>query len=60
MFLLRIVGLLTGIVIGTCLLSYLFTSEKRYLHLAGRIARYALLFALVVLALLTAERLLVI
>lgn len=59
MLLLRIVGILTGIAIGSSILAYLFTSEARYLRLAGRIAKYALIFALVVLTLLFFERALV-
>ncbi len=56
MFLLRIVGMLTAIAIGAGIAAYLFTGEKRYLGLAGRIARYALIFALVFLALFALER----
>ncbi len=59
MLLLRIVGLLAVIVIGSGILAYLFTRDRRYLALAGRTAKYALIFVLVVLALLTFERLLV-
>ncbi len=56
MFFLRIVGVLTAIAIGAGIAAYLFTGEKRYLRLAGRIARYALIFALVFLALFALER----
>ncbi len=59
MLLLRIVGLLTAIAIGSGILAYLFTSDRRYLRLAWRIARYALLFVFVVLALLLLERLII-
>lgn len=59
MFLLRIVGILTAIAIGVGILSYIFTGQRRYLSLAGRIAKYALIFALLLFALLAAERLLV-
>ena len=59
MLLLRIVGMLTAIAIGSGILAYLFTREQRYLRLAGRIAKYALIFALVVLALLVLERVIV-
>ncbi len=59
MLLLRIVGILTVIAIGSGILAYLFTRDPRYLRLAGRIAKYALLFALAVLTLFFAERLLV-
>lgn len=60
MLFLRIVGILVAIAIGAGILAFLFTGEKRYLRLAGRIAKYALIFALVLFALLALERLLVI
>lgn len=56
MFLLRIVGALVVIAIGAGIVSYLFTGEKRYLGLAARIAKYALIFVLAVLALMFLER----
>lgn len=56
MFLLRIVGVLTAIAIGAGIVAYLFSGERRYLLLAGRIAKYALLVVLVVLALMFLER----
>ena len=56
MFLLRIVGALVIIAIGAGIVSYLFTGEKRYLTLAARIAKYALIFVLAVLALMFLER----
>ena len=56
MLLLRIVGLLTAIAIGSGILAYLFTQDRRYLRLAGRVAKYALIFVLVVLTLLILER----
>lgn len=56
MLLLRIVGALTVIAIGAGIVAYLATGEKRYLLLAGRIARYALYFALGTLALMFLER----
>lgn len=59
MLVLRIVGILTVIAIGSGILAYLFTREQRYLRLAGRIAKYALIFALVVLALFVLERVIV-
>jgi len=57
--LLRVVGVLTAIAIGAGIVAYLFTGEKRYLALAGRIAKYALIFVLVVLALMFLERVIV-
>ena len=59
MLVLRIVGLLTAIAIGSGILAFLFTREQRYLRFAGRIAKYALIFALLVLTLLVLERLIV-
>ena len=59
MFLLRIVGALVIIVIGAGIVSYLFTGERRYLALAARVAKYALIFVLVVLALMFLERIIV-
>ena len=56
MLLLRIVGALTVIAIGAGVAAYLATGEKRYLWLAGRIARYALYFTLGVLVLMFLER----
>lgn len=59
MFLLRIVGILTAIAIGAGIVAFLFTGERRYLGLAWRIAKYALIFALALFALLALERLMV-
>lgn len=60
MLLLRIAGILTAIAIGSGILAFLFTGERRYLRLAGRVAKYALIFLFVVLSLLFLERALVI
>lgn len=59
MLLLRIVGVLTVIVIGAGIVAYLFTGEKRFLHLAVRVTKYALIFVLAVLALMFLERVIV-
>ncbi len=56
MFLLRIVGVLTAIAIGAGIVAFLFTQDRRYLQLSLRIAKYALIFALVFMGLLTLER----
>lgn len=56
MLLLRIVGALVAITIAAGIAAYLFTGEKRYLSLAARVAKYALIFALAVLALMFLER----
>jgi hypothetical protein len=59
MLLLRIVAILTVIAIGSGILAFLFTRDQRYLRLAGRIAKYALIFAAVVLGMFALERLIV-
>lgn len=56
MFLLRLVGLLAAISIGASLIAYLLSQDRRYLQLAWRITRYALLFLFIFLALMLAER----
>lgn len=60
MLLLRVVGVLTAITIAAGVVAYLFSGEKRYLRFAGRVAKYALIVALVVLALMFLERVIVI
>lgn len=59
MLLLRIVGVLTAIAIGAGIIAYLFTGDRHFLHLAARITKYALIFVLVVLALMFLERVIV-
>jgi hypothetical protein len=59
MLLLRIVGILAAIAIGTGIVAYLLTRQKRYLSLSWRIAKYALIFALMLFGLLMVERLIV-
>ncbi len=60
MLLLRIVGILAVIAIGAGIVAFLFTRDRRYLGLSWRVAKYALIFALVLFALLALERLIVI
>lgn len=60
MLLLRIVGILAAIAIGTGIVAFLFTRDRKYLGFSWRIAKFALIFALVLFALLAAERLIVI
>ena len=52
MLLLRIVGILLAITIGSSLVAWLFTRDRR-------VAKAALFFALLVLALMAAERLII-
>jgi len=56
MFLLRIAAALTAIAIGSGIVAYLFSGDRRYLRLAWRITRYTLIFVFVVLALMFLER----
>jgi len=59
MLLLRIVAVLVVIAIGAGIASYLITRDKSYLRLSGRLAKYGLIFALIVLALMFLERVIV-
>ena len=59
MLLLRLVGILTMITIGSSIFAWLVTREPRYLILAKRTAKAALGFSLIVLLLITAERLII-
>ena len=59
MLLLRIVGMLTLITIGSGIVAWLVTRDRRYLVLSGRVAKWALIFTLVVLVLMAAERLII-
>lgn len=60
MLLLRVLGLLAVIVVGSGVVAYLFTRDRRYLALSWRVGKYALLLALCLFALLAFERLVVI
>ena len=59
MLLLRIVGILTAITIGSGIVTYLLTGDVRYLRFSGHVAKWALLFTLLVLALMALERIIV-
>jgi hypothetical protein len=56
LLLLRIIGVLTAIAIGSGIFAYLFTGNRSYLLLAGRVAKWALIFVLIVLSLMFLER----
>jgi hypothetical protein len=56
MLFLRIVGILTAITIGAGIVTYLISGDRRYLRLSGRVAKWALILALVVLSLMFLER----
>jgi uncharacterized iron-regulated membrane protein len=59
MLLLRLIGILTAITIGSAVVAWLFTRDRRYLSLAWRVSKGAIITALAIFALLFAERLLV-
>lgn len=59
MLLLRIVGILTAITVGSGILAWLISGDRRYLVFSGRVAVGALIFTLAVLVLMAAERLII-
>jgi hypothetical protein len=56
MLALRIAGILVVLVTAGGAILYLLTRDKRYLHFAFRVFKYALIFALLVFGLLILER----
>ena len=56
MLLVRIAAILVLISLGACFVLYLVTRQKRFLDFGRRLARLAVLFALVFFALLVLER----
>lgn len=60
MWLLRLLAVISVIAIGVGLVLYTLTGDRRYLAFSGRLFRYALLFALLVFALMFVERLAII
>ena len=58
MLLVRIIGLLTAIALGTSVLLWLMTSERKWLTMAWRIFRVAIFVVLLILLLFLGERLL--
>lgn len=59
MLLLRIVGVLMAITVGAGIIAFLITRDRRYLRVSWQVAKYAALFALLVLALMFLERIIV-
>lgn len=60
MLILRIIGILTAITIGSAIIAWLVTRDRCYLSLAWRVSKGAVVVTLAIFALLIAERLLVI
>jgi len=56
MWLLRLLAVITAILVAGSALAYMLTREPRYLLLAKRLLLFALLAALIFLALLALER----
>ena len=59
MLLIRIIAVLTAITIGAGIAAYLFSGDRRYLRLSGQVAKWALVFVLIVLGLMFLERVIV-
>ncbi|MFN4340887.1 MAG: hypothetical protein ACK4FE_02490 [Azonexus sp.] len=60
MWLLRLLAVIVVIAIGAGIVLYAFTGNRQYLAFSWRLFRYALVFALLVFALMFVERLAVI
>lgn len=60
MFVLRLVGFLVLITVGASLLIYLLTKNRRYVTLAWQILKYGMIMAIIVLACLLFERLILV
>ncbi|MCE9639034.1 MAG: hypothetical protein K8S22_02600 [Betaproteobacteria bacterium] len=60
MFVLRIVGFLVLITVGASLVVYLLTKNRRYVTFAWQLLKYGMLMAIIVLACLLFERLILV
>lgn len=60
MYVLRIVGFLLLITIGASLVTYLLTKNRRYLTFAWQVLKYGMVMAIIVLAFMLFERLLMV
>ena len=60
MWLLRLLAVMVVIAIGTGLVVYAFTGNRNYLAFSLRLFRYAVVFALLIFALMFVERLAII
>lgn len=57
MFVLRLVGFLLLITLGASLVTYLLTRNRRYVTFAWQVLKYGMVMAIIVLAFLLFERL---
>ena len=60
MFILRLVGFLLLITIGASLVTYLLTRNRRYLTFAWQVLKYGMVMAIIALAFLLFDRLVMI
>jgi hypothetical protein len=60
MWLMRLLGMLTLLMVGGGVAAYVLTRNPKYLVFSGRVFRYAILVALLIFALLILERVAVI
>lgn len=59
MLIVRLIGVLLMIAVGACFLAFVLTGDRRYLALAWRLIRYAVIAVLGFFALLALERVIV-
>ncbi|WP_018228352.1 hypothetical protein [Methyloversatilis universalis] len=59
MLIVRLIGVLLIIAVGACFLAFVLTGDRRYLALAWRLIRYAVIAVLGFFALLALERVIV-
>ena len=60
MLVLRIVGFLLLISVGSALVMYLFTRNRRYVTFAWQVVKYGMVMAIIVLAFMLLERVILI
>ncbi len=59
MLVLRLIGMLAAALIGSGIVAYLATRDRRYLVMSWRVGKYSLILALVILTLFFLERVIV-
>jgi hypothetical protein len=56
---LRLIGILLVIAVGACFTAFVLTRDQRYLDVAWRVLRYAVIAALIIVSLFVLERVIV-
>jgi hypothetical protein len=56
---LRLIGILLVITVGACFAAFVLTRDQRYLNVAWRVLRYAVIAALIIVSLFMLERVIV-